>query len=80
MESVDSHSGYEFPFTPFRLVPFSGSATYHDYHHSSNTGNYSSFFTIWDTLFNENTDYYAHEDQIDQKNRALKADDGKKKE
>jgi sterol desaturase/sphingolipid hydroxylase (fatty acid hydroxylase superfamily) len=33
-ESVDAHSGFEFPWSPFRLLPFSASATYHDYHHS----------------------------------------------
>ena len=35
-------SGFEFPWSPFRLLPFSASATYHDYHHSHNRGNFSS--------------------------------------
>jgi sterol desaturase/sphingolipid hydroxylase (fatty acid hydroxylase superfamily) len=26
--------GYEFPWSPYRLLPFSGSSTAHDYHHS----------------------------------------------
>lgn len=45
----------------FRLIPFMGTnAAYHDYHHSKNVGNYSSFFTVWDTVFGRNADYYAY--------------------
>ena len=32
MEAIDGHSGYEFSFSPFRLIPMSGSSQYHDYH------------------------------------------------
>lgn len=32
-ESLDGHCGYEFSFSPYRLIPFSGGAQYHDYHH-----------------------------------------------
>ena len=57
-ESVDAHSGYEFPWSPFRLIPFSASAGYHDYHHLTSMGNFSTFFTWWDTLFGTNKPYY----------------------
>src|SRR6185312_4993463 len=50
-ETLDGHCGYEFSWSPFRLVPFSTSASYHNFHHSHNVGNYSSFFLIWDTIF-----------------------------
>ena len=60
LETHDAHSGYEFPWSPFRLLPFSADATYHDYHHSRNVGNYSSTMTIWDTIFNTNQDYYIN--------------------
>jgi methylsterol monooxygenase/4-alpha-methyl-delta7-sterol-4alpha-methyl oxidase len=60
LESIDGHSGYEFPWSPYRLLPFSASAQYHDFHHSHNVGNYSSFFTFWDTIFGTNIDYYGH--------------------
>jgi sterol desaturase/sphingolipid hydroxylase (fatty acid hydroxylase superfamily) len=49
-ETIDGHSGYEFSWSPFRLLPFSGSSDSHSYHHSHNIGNYSSFFTFWDTI------------------------------
>ncbi len=57
-EAVDGHSGYEFPWTPFRLIPFATSSAYHNFHHTNNIGNYSSFFTVWDSLFGDNQAYY----------------------
>ena len=51
-ETLDGHCGYEFSWSPYRLIPFSTSASYHDFHHSHNMGNYSSFFSFWDTIFN----------------------------
>jgi sterol desaturase/sphingolipid hydroxylase (fatty acid hydroxylase superfamily) len=50
-ESSDGHSGYEFPWSPFRFLPMTTSATYHDFHHLKNIGNYSSVFRTWDTIF-----------------------------
>lgn len=32
LESLDGNCGYEFSWSPFRLLPFSGSASYHNYH------------------------------------------------
>jgi methylsterol monooxygenase/4-alpha-methyl-delta7-sterol-4alpha-methyl oxidase len=59
-ETLDGHCGYDFSFSPYRLIPFSGSAEYHDFHHSNNVGNYSSFFSLWDTIFGTNKAYYEH--------------------
>lgn len=50
VESTDGHSGYDFPWSPFRLVPLGTSASHHDYHHSHTVGNFSSFFSIWDKI------------------------------
>lgn len=50
VETSDGHSGYDFPWSPFRIMPLSGSASHHDFHHSHVNGNYSSFFTIWDRI------------------------------
>jgi sterol desaturase/sphingolipid hydroxylase (fatty acid hydroxylase superfamily) len=66
MESVDAHSGYEFPWSPFRLIPFAASASYHDYHHTHQQGNFSSFFTFWDTIFGVNTWYYEYSKGLEQ--------------
>eukprot|EP01016_Furgasonia_blochmanni_P011991 TRINITY_DN1564_c0_g4_i4.p1 TRINITY_DN1564_c0_g4~~TRINITY_DN1564_c0_g4_i4.p1 ORF type:complete len:420 (-),score=102.95 TRINITY_DN1564_c0_g4_i4:330-1520(-) len=59
-ETVDGHSGYDFSWSPFRLLPLSGSATYHNFHHTNNVGNFGSFFTIWDTLMQTNSKYFKH--------------------
>lgn len=50
VESTDGHSGYDFPWSPFRLLFLGASASHHDYHHSHTVGNFSSFFTIWDRI------------------------------
>ena len=49
-ETTDGHSGYEFSWSPFRLLPMSGSSEFHQYHHVVFKGNYSSFFTYLDRL------------------------------
>ncbi len=59
-ETMDLHCGYEFPWSPFRLLPFASSAEYHDFHHSHNVGNYSSMFSFWDTIHGKNCDFFEH--------------------
>jgi len=49
-ETTDGHCGYEFSWSPYRLIPFSGSSEYHNFHHLNYKGNYASFFSIWDRL------------------------------
>ncbi|OMJ94020.1 hypothetical protein SteCoe_2939 [Stentor coeruleus] len=60
LESVDGHSGYELPWSPFRLLPFSAGAEYHGYHHSHNIGNYGSLLTLWDSLCSTNTSFLSY--------------------
>ena len=64
LETVDGHCGYEFSWSPYRLIPFSTSASYHDFHHSHNVGNYSSFFSFWDTVYGQNNAYNKHMEEI----------------
>mmetsp|Transcript_105436 Transcript_105436/g.157841 ORF Transcript_105436/g.157841 Transcript_105436/m.157841 type:complete len:195 (+) Transcript_105436:448-1032(+) len=59
-ETIDGHCGYEFSWSPYRLLPFSASSTAHNYHHSNNIGNYGSFFTFWDTICSTNKSYYRY--------------------
>ena len=58
LEAHEAHSGYEFPWSMFRVIPFGADSAYHTFHHSKNVGNYSTFMTVWDTVFNSNVDYY----------------------
>ncbi len=55
--TINGHSGYDFPWSPFSILPLGTTAEYHDYHHS-HSGNYSGHFMIWDTLFGGNTKYF----------------------
>ncbi|XP_028983610.2 cholesterol 25-hydroxylase-like protein [Betta splendens] len=50
--SVEAHSGYDFPWSPHRLVPFGlyGGARHHSLHHISLKVNYAPYFTHWDRL------------------------------
>ena len=58
IETTEGHSGYEFPGSPFYLLPFGTGYAYHAFHHSKNIGNYSSFFTLWDTVCGDNETFY----------------------
>lgn len=58
--SIDVHSGYEFPFSPFHLFPFSTSPEYHSYHHHKNIGTYGSYLTIWDTILGTDQEYHDY--------------------
>lgn len=62
-ETVDGHMGYSFTWSPYRLLPFSGSAAVHDFHHSHNVGNFASFFTWNDALFGTDKAYRKYEAQ-----------------
>ena len=60
LNTVYTHSGYEFPWFPTNLCLFWVNASYHDYHHSHNVGNFGSMFTLWDSLLGANKVYFKH--------------------
>jgi methylsterol monooxygenase len=47
-QAIDSHSGYEFPWSLHHFLPVWAGAHHHDVHHEKFIGNYSSSFTWWD--------------------------------
>ncbi len=49
-ETVDGHCGYEFSFSPYRILPMGGSSEYHYFHHRLFKGNYSSLLICWDWI------------------------------
>ena len=55
IESVDAHCGYEFPWSPIRVLPMAAGGDYHNFHHSKNIGNFGSYFTFWDTVCGTNS-------------------------
>ena len=50
IETVDAHSGYIFPFSPFHYFQLFGGAKAHDIHHSMVYTNFGAS-NIWDTVF-----------------------------
>ncbi|KAI8917768.1 hypothetical protein DFJ77DRAFT_457758 [Powellomyces hirtus] len=59
IETVDVHAGYDFPWALHHWVPFLGGPAFHDHHHETFKGNYSSSFVIWDWLFGMDASYNA---------------------
>jgi len=57
LETLDAHSGFKFPFSPFNFIPFQGGADRHDFHHSHNVGNFGAFFIFWDWLCGTDVSY-----------------------
>ncbi|MED6210441.1 hypothetical protein PIB30_064173 [Stylosanthes scabra] len=60
MEALDTHSGYEFPWSLTKYIPFYVGAKYHDYHHyvgGRSKCNFSTVFTYCDYLYGTNKGY-----------------------
>ena len=58
--TADAHSGYDFPFSPFTLIPFGSPSSYHDFHHYKNVGNYSGPTILWDSLLSTNDAFWKN--------------------
>lgn len=57
------HSGYEFSWTPFDILPLMVSSSYHDFHHRENIGNYGQQFIILDLIFGDCIPYFDYLDR-----------------
>ncbi|KAL7125867.1 hypothetical protein ABFS83_14G145200 [Erythranthe nasuta] len=60
MEAVETHSGYDFPWSPLKYIPFYGGAHFHDYHHfvgGKSQSNFASVFTYCDYIYGTNKGY-----------------------
>lgn len=62
----DGHSGYDFPFSPSKALPFASTSVYHNYHHLKNIGNYGSSLRIWDQIFGTNITYLEEQKEKSQ--------------
>ncbi|KAM0837935.1 hypothetical protein ACQ4PT_061306 [Festuca glaucescens] len=57
---IDTHSGFNFPLSPAKLIPFYGGAELHDYHHfvgGQSQSNFSTVFTFCDYLYGTHKSY-----------------------
>lgn len=76
IETAEAHSGYDFPFSLTKHLPFSCTPHYHNHHHMVNSGNYGSFFMMWDSICGTNTHFYQDESNyhralVDKKEKKL---------
>ncbi|KAI4372717.1 hypothetical protein MLD38_010916 [Melastoma candidum] len=63
IEALDTHKGYELPWSLTRLIPFYGGAEHHDYHHfvgGKSQSNFASVFTYCDFLYGTDKGYRYH--------------------
>jgi len=63
VEAVDTHSGFTFPLSPTKFIPFYGGAEYHDYHHyvgRQSQSNFASVFTFCDYIYGTDKGYRYH--------------------
>ncbi|CAM8884481.1 unnamed protein product [Rhodiola kirilowii] len=54
IEAIDTHSGYDFPWSVTKYIPFYGGADHHDYHHyvgGQSQSNFASTFTYCDYIY-----------------------------
>lgn len=60
LETVEAHSGYDFPWSPARFLPLYGGADFHDHHHRqlyTKSGNYASTFVYMDWIYGTDKGY-----------------------
>ncbi|XP_057524809.1 methylsterol monooxygenase 1-1-like [Amaranthus tricolor] len=60
IEAIETHSGYDFPWSPTKYIPFYGGAEYHDYHHyvgGQSQSNFASVFTYCDYIYGTDKGY-----------------------
>ncbi|KAM7525639.1 hypothetical protein LguiA_015541 [Lonicera macranthoides] len=60
IEAIETHSGYDIPWTPTKYIPFYGGADYHDYHHyvgGQSQSNFASVFTYCDYIYGTDKGY-----------------------
>lgn len=54
-------AGYEFPWSVWSLFEWQGGASYHDFHHSHNTGNFGGASSkFWDQLMGTDRTYHEY--------------------
>ncbi|KAL2489968.1 Methylsterol monooxygenase 1-1 [Forsythia ovata] len=76
IEAIETHSGYDFPWTPTRYIPFYGGPDYHDYHHyvgGQSQSNFSSVFTYCDYIYGTDKGYRYQKKVLQQLREGLKS-------
>ncbi|PWA72455.1 sterol-4alpha-methyl oxidase 1-1 [Artemisia annua] len=77
IEAIETHSGYDFPWTFTKFIPFYGGADYHDYHHyvgGQSQSNFASVFTYCDYIYGTDKGYRYQKKVLQQLKDGLKSD------
>lgn len=69
-QSMDGHSGYDFPWGVRHFVPIWAGPRHHDLHHQRVNGNYGSVFWFWDYFM----DTLINDDAIERRRRKILAE------
>ncbi|KAL0373085.1 UNVERIFIED_CONTAM: Methylsterol monooxygenase 1-1 [Sesamum calycinum] len=75
IEAIETHSGYDFPWTPTKYIPFYGGPDYHDYHHyvgGQSQSNFASVFTYCDYLYGTDKGYRYQKKVLQQLREGVK--------
>ncbi|KAH6771842.1 sterol C4-methyl oxidase 1-2 [Perilla frutescens var. hirtella] len=75
IEAIETHSGYDFPWTPTKYIPFYGGPDYHDYHHyvgGQSQSNFASVFTYCDYIYGTDKGYRYQKKVLHQLREELK--------
>lgn len=78
IEAIETHSGYDIPWTPTKYIPFYGGADYHDYHHyvgGQSQSNFASVFTYCDYIYGTDKGYRYQKRLLQQVKEGLKSSD-----
>ncbi|XP_050229977.1 methylsterol monooxygenase 1-1-like [Mercurialis annua] len=78
IEAIETHSGYDFPWTLTKYIPFYGGADYHDYHHyvgGQSQSNFASVFTYCDYIYGTDKGY-RYQKKVLKKLKEEMANDG----
>ncbi|KAL1830143.1 hypothetical protein ACET3Z_008555 [Daucus carota] len=80
MEAIETHSGYDIPWSPTKFIPFYGGADHHDYHHyvgGQSHSNFASVFTYCDYIYGTDKGYRYQKRLLQQLKEGTRNNEGK---
>ncbi|RHZ52576.1 hypothetical protein Glove_460g47 [Diversispora epigaea] len=78
-QTIDAHSGYDFPWSLRHLLPFWAGAEHHDYHHMAFVNCFSTSFRWWDHIMGTDLMYKTYRKKKDEAAKNLKRINEKEK-
>ncbi|KAG6577591.1 Methylsterol monooxygenase 1-2 [Cucurbita argyrosperma subsp. argyrosperma] len=79
IEAIDTHSGYDFPWSLTKFIPFYGGSDHHDYHHyvgGQSHSNFASVFTYCDYIYGTDKGYRYQKKILKKLKEEVKSSEG----